>query len=294
MIRILQGFSGRAARVCRAMVLIVAGAMTLTAAASAQEDVELTAEQQGAIDWAQQRGELLYRYDQAAWHGTDAFLADYQADRDGEFMRGYVVVEGEQGRLDAVFFGDFGAGLVEAARYSVDGGTVVSGTYYDEDSRPPLSAKAIRMAEVRQVAFNAMREEELGLCANSAPNTVVLPPDAAGNIEVYVLTPPTSNDSYPLGGHYRFTIDSDDEVSDWRRFLNSCFALQAGPQQDDNGDPVTPTMLVVSHLLDPQPTEVHFFATHYFGLPVAVITVDNDLVWTIGGGRFQGAFAVTP
>lgn len=260
-------------------------------AVSAQEDVDLSPEQESAVQWAQERGELLYRYDQAAWHGTDAFLEDFQAERDGPSMRGYIVVKGDEGRLDTVFFGDFGDGMVEAARYSVDGSEVVSGTYFDEGSRPPLSAEASRMAAMRQVAFEALGREEVGLCADASPNTVVLPPEADGSIEVYVLTPPVSNDAYPLGGHYRVKIDADGEVTDWRRFLNSCFMLRAANQTDEDGNPMEPTMLVVSHLLDPHPTEIHFFATHYFQLPVAVATVDNDIIWTVAGGQFHGAFS---
>lgn len=259
--------------------------------AAAQEEVDLTTEQQQALRWAQERGELLFRYDQAAWHGTDAFLQEYQAERDGPSLRGYIVVEGEEGRLDTVFFGDFGEGMVEVARYSVDGSRVASSTYFDVDSRPPLSAVAQRMAEVRQVAFAALAEEEMGLCANSSPNTVVLPPDGDGSLEVYVLTPPVSADGYPLGGHYRVQIDKDGDVVDTRRFLNSCFMLNAAGQTDEDGEPMEPTMLFVSHLLDPQPTEIHFFATRYFPLPVAVMTVDNNIVWALAGGRFEGAFS---
>lgn len=267
----------------RLVVLAVLGA---AGAVQAQDQVELSAEQLAAVEWAQARGRLLYRYDQAAWHGTDAFLEDFQSERDGPSMRGYIVVKGEGDLLDTIFFGEIDGELREFARYAVDGSEVVAGEYFAAEGRPLLSAHVKRLAHVRQVAIEALVNQGLGLCANAAPNTVVLPPDAAGNIEVYVLTPPVSSDSYPLGGHYRFNIGPDNEVTDWRRFMNSCFEIPMGGMSQDGEEPVGAG---ITHFLDPQPTEIHFLASAYVGLQLHVITTDNRLVWTIVQGETEGA-----
>lgn len=260
----------------------------MPAPAAAQEDKQPTAQMQAAVVFAEQRGRQLYLYDQAAWHGTDRFLEEFDLERDAEFMRGYIVVPGEGDLLDTIFFGDFGDGLVEAARYSVDGSAVVGGGVLPADRRPALSATAQRMAAARQAAIEEMVRGEHGMCADSNPNTIALPPDADGNIEVYILTPPTSNEEYPLGGHYRFEIGPAGEVVAQRRFLNSCFALSSAPR-DEDGETLDPIGLVVSHLLDPQPTEIHVFANLNFPLPLMVMTIENDSLWSIERGDIEYA-----
>ena len=42
-----------------------------------------------------------------------------------------------------------------------------------------------------------------------------------------------------------------------------------------------PAGLMVSHILDETPTEIHVFSTYVAGLPVYVSTVKNDRVWVI-------------
>lgn len=49
-------------------------------------------------------------------------------------------------------------------------------------------------------------------------------------------------------------------------------------------------MLLVSHVLDPWPAEIHFYATRYFPVPVMVVTVDNERRWAIVDGGFVGAY----
>jgi hypothetical protein len=45
--------------------------------------------------------------------------------------------------------------------------------------------------------------------------------------------------------------------------------------------------LVVSHLLDPTPTEIHVFSVFAAKKPIYVITVTNDRIWAaeISGGQ---------
>lgn len=267
------------------IALFLAATLALGPMQSAAQDVDLSPEIQVAVDEAEALGELLYRYDQAAWHGTDAFLEQLNESRDLEIMRGYVIVPGERGRLDAIFFGEMDGQRLEVARYAVEGSRVLQRTYHDPANRPPLSALASRLAMSRQAALDAMiAEDEIGFCADAVPNTIALPPDADNTVDVYILTPPTSNDSYPLGGHYRLTMAADDEVVEWRRFLNTCFDLRlASP--DGNGQ--EPLMTFVTHLLDPQPTEIHFFASRYFTMRMAIGTTDNRLVWFIENGQLQ-------
>jgi hypothetical protein len=258
--------------------LIGIAALALAVPASAQSDVP--AELAAAAAAAEARGQQMYLYDQAAWHATDRFVAEFDLNN-SSFMRGYIVLPRDDGMLDTVFFGEIDGALVEVARYRVEGSEVVAGGVLEAVDRPPLSLLAVRMADARQTALNHASEQEFGLCADARPNTVVLPPDGSGNIAVYILTPQVSNEAYPLGGHFRVDIDPDGKVAASRRFLNSCFMLQM-PRAEGGNSPVA---MVVSHLLDPQPTEIHMFVSRYFGLPIYVGTTANDLLWKVSAGQ---------
>ena len=107
-----------------------------------------------AMRQAAARGRELYLYDQAAWHATDRFREEFDFEN-ASFMRGYVVVPRDDGRLDTVFYGEIDGRLVEVARYTVDGNRVEEGGLLPENARPPLSEIAMRMANARQTAAEA-------------------------------------------------------------------------------------------------------------------------------------------
>lgn len=236
-------------------------------------------EMQVAVRQAQDLGEQLYRYDQAAWHATDTFLEKFDRAKQG-MMRGYIVLPGEGQSLDAVFYGERDGALVEVARYNVAGSKVTGGDFLPIEKQVPLSGLAIRMASARAAALAEAGERKVALCADESPNTIVLPPDAQDRVAVYLMTPPVANDRYPLGGHHRFYIDAASKVTDYRKFTNSCIDLQTkGPKRGD-----LPVMAYFTHLLDPQPTEIHFLATRFLPMPMTLMTVTNKLAWQIRSG----------
>ena len=261
-------------------------AMTFPSApALAQDDDGLSPEMQQSVDWAAQRGWLMFLYDQAAWHGTDAFVADIgRTGFDTSWMRGYIVLHDSDNRLRTVFFGERNGQLVEAASYLVEGSEVVGGGLLEDTKIVPLTPDAVRMAEVRQDALNKMRELEYGLCVNAQPNTIVLPPADDGEITVYILTPSTDNGSYPLGGHYRLTFDREGNLASHRRFLNSCLDLSYGTQDEGS----SPVAAFGTHLLDDHPVEIHFFASRNIPPMLLIGTVENRLMWIIDHGLLQG------
>lgn len=261
---------------------------TLAPATLQAQEIPKDAPHGAEVAAAAATGARLYAFDQAAWHGTDKFVADMEVHGsfDTSWLRGFMVLDGKDGRLDAVFYGEDDGEWLIAARYAVEGSTVLSGGLLEGDARLPLSEDGIRMAQARDTAFQNMRENDYRMCADANPNTVVFPPDADGEIAVYVLTPFVDNDGYPLGGHYRFTIGADDAVRDSRRFLNSCFNVPIGSQQ---GAPEgsSPVGVFVTHLLDEYPTEVHFFASYYVPLTLMVGTVENEVMWSIEDGELE-------
>ena len=86
-----------------------------------------------------------------------------------------------------------------------------------------------------------------------------------------------------MGGHYRFELGADGKVRDSRRFMNTCFDAAFGQAA---GAPAGSTLssIVLSHLLDPQPTEIHVFASYYLPVTLMVATTENRLLWSIRQG----------
>ncbi|MDM7955445.1 hypothetical protein [Blastomonas sp.] len=228
-----------------------------------------------AAKLAEDRGAQIYAYDQAAWHSTDAFLKDVDVSANPS-LRGYIVVPDPDGRLRAIYYATSASGLVAFRSYSM--GTDNSVVRLTADNGSPLSATAMRMIAARETALEYAASNQLGLCANVRPNTVVLPPDSSGKVSVYVMTPQIRTGYVSAGGHYRFDFDSDNQLSSHRKFTNSCLTIPP-PKKGA-------AAFVMNHLLDDQPTEIHAFLSRTVPFPLAIIFQSKDM-WTAHKGRLE-------
>jgi hypothetical protein len=252
------------------LAAIAAFLLRLTCAASAQNPDE-----QRRIDRAEQRGTLLFEIDRAAWVTTDD-LAARVSDPRGAGIRGWTVERDGNGYAVVYYVGE---GDTRAALYRgrVENNRVVSGEVFAEGHRPPLSPIQRRIADARDVAARLDRQP----CTQAHFNITVVPPDSAdAPIDVYALTAQIQ-DVYPFGGHFRMTISPSGQIVAQRAFTNSCLNM---PRQDGRGSPAA---LVVSHLLDPIPTEIHVFMSLSIGLPVYVVTANPQRVWSVEGHQIQ-------
>ncbi|WEK46196.1 MAG: hypothetical protein P0Y56_14430 [Candidatus Andeanibacterium colombiense] len=245
----------------------------------------LAAPYRAQLEEAMRRGREIFLYDQAAWHATDQMLADFNNSPDKR-LRGYVVVPGDTAdKLSVVFFGDVEGKRVEFARYGVEVDKIVSHTMPAEGARPALSPLAERLIAARDTAIQELIAQKYGFCSEARSNYVLLPPGDYGVISAYFLTPQTENGSYPLGGHFRIDIGADGKVVSSRRFMNACFNVDLRNTKDKDGEPITPEAFFVTHLLDPQPTEIHFFESYYIPVEMMIGTTENRLVWDVKQGR---------
>ncbi|ANU08481.1 hypothetical protein [Paraurantiacibacter namhicola] len=241
----------------------------------------ITGEESVQIAFSEQRGRQMYLYDQAAWHATDALLDEVDASAIAN-PRGYVVLERDgDNMLDAVFLQDVDGQMMEFARYTVDGSTVTGGGARLGDPQR-LSPLAVRMAQARVPALAAMVEEEFGLCSDSSPNTLTLPPDEEGNIPFYLLTSTLEEASYPIGGHYLATIDAGGQVVSTTRYMNTCFDLPFGAPDAPEASSARPG---ISYVRGPVPSEIHVFTSFYFPDGYYVITTANNSLWLVEQGR---------
>ncbi|MCB2089766.1 MAG: hypothetical protein R3E18_05080 [Sphingomonadaceae bacterium] len=239
-----------------------------------------------AIAEAERRGRLLWLYDQAAWHATDAMRADIDPSKVAG-AAGYVVIPRDgDAMLDVVFVAERKEALLEFARYTVDVSKVVSGGPVDGDL-PALSPLAERMFKARGPAIEAMVKEKYGLCSRSPANTVTLPPDENDVISFYLLTSTVHDDVYPLGGHYRADVDADNEVVSTRRYMKSCFDIQLPGTSGKMQDGKRPVATMVTYLLGDQPSEIHSFVAHYVPMQMLIITVSNEKTWRVGKDKIE-------
>ena len=229
----------------------------------------MSAEEQTSVQESLDRGLALYQYDQAAWHTTDALMEDV-ADPSGAGITGWVVVPDEQGWL-VTYWRPEGDGYLGVYSALWDG-TEVS----ERKVLPPEEAELSdeQVALIR--AGNVPDAAQLTPCANAPFNKVIMPSgNANGSTLVYFLTPQTSLDSVPMGGHYRFEV-LDGKIVDQREFTKSCLLLPIRREGQE-----APKALVVTHLLDPVPTEIHVFSIFPATMPIYVITPENDKVWAV-------------
>jgi hypothetical protein len=235
---------------------------------------------------ALERGKLMYRYDQAAWHATDSFQADLRkADLDNEKLadlglRGYVVEPAEGELLLTTFFGEKGGQKFAFARYWVAGSEVKRGGILKEGDDRSLSPLATRLTGLRAKALDAAIEAKVTLCSKSPLNSIVLPPEKNGIASAYIMTSTNVAGIYPAGGHYRFDFDAEDKLVSSRPFMKTCFPLDTRSEEGKK-----PEALVLTHLLDPQPTEIHVFVEYNIPVPLYVMTTSNERTWRIDKGR---------
>ena len=259
------------------MRLLIAVAVSLASPAAAQvprlqQPSDSQLEAQLAANLA--RGDLLYEYDQAAWHTTDAMMAAVP-DPLKKLLRGYVIAP-DGNNLRATFYGIENGREVEIYSASWTGKAIVKAVLHSVEPRPVVADESRRLIGARNVALNSAVYETLGFCDEGTPNVAVIPgPSPTDPISVYLMTPQSENGVYPLGGHNRVDV-KDGQIVSKRAFTKSCISLGGGAKENERL-----AMMTITHSLDPVPTEIHAFTVHTSGTSVQVV-LSNGRSYVIG------------
>lgn len=232
------------------------------------------------LDAITSRARTIMQFDRAAWVTSDDLVTRLPASRHSE-IGGWVVTPAARG-VHVDYFGK--DQTAQRALYSADviDGTVQNAKIFPTDALPALGAAAL----AAQKALSAARAElqkhrDWQSCAPAPFNTVILPRQEDGTTPVYFMTPQTRTDLIPFGGHYRIDIAADGSAAGSRAFTKACFNAQIPAQ----GGQQKLEVLVLTHLLDPHPTEMHVFQQAVSGLPLTVATVSNEQQWHVEDGR---------
>jgi hypothetical protein len=230
-----------------------------------------------AIAFAEARGRLLYALDRAAWVATDDFTARVP-DYADQGVRGFIVEPAGDG-YSAIFYGGPADAPVAVYRGDVRNHRVRGREVYPAASRPALTPAQRRLVAARDAAGAANRNRP---CGPNPFNTAVIPPATPdGPIDVYLLTPQPAAGAFSMGGHWRFTVAADGSVSGERAFARTCLVM-GGPGQPAPPPGGRAVGMVVSHLLDPVPTEIHVFTSLAARMPVYVLAGGRN--WRVQGG----------
>lgn len=251
--------------VLRSVLLALVIATSGISAAAAQPD------EAALVAQAQARGKLIHDLDQAAWHSTDVLLKALPRARMAE-IKGWVVEPGEDGSA-VLYYGYDGETPYGVFSAVFRNGKVVSSREIKPaDADRALTPVQQRMALARKVASTAKVQP----CARAAFNTVIVPPASeTGPVEVYLLTPQVKAGEYPFGGHYLITVGSDGAIASTRPFMKSCMTQALPPNA---------VAAMVSHLLDPTPTEIHAWLARWMGKSVYVMVVEPQQLWEVTAG----------
>lgn len=264
----------------------VALALLLSVLSLAPARAEPTEEQTAAAAEAERRGLQMYAYDQAASHATKQFREEVakaggiEALRE-RGLRGYVVEpEGEAWRV--VFYGAKDDRTFALASYAVRDSKVTGGGLIDAGAADELSPLAVRMVAALGKVEGEMKKPGHQVCTPSPPNSLIVPREDGG-LSVYILTSTTDPEIYPAGGHYRFDFDAEGALTGERAFTTGCFSIDF--KKVPKGD--KPPLMVLSHLLDPQPTEIHSFVSQNIPFGIAVLTTANRQLWLAANGKLK-------
>lgn len=237
-----------------ALVLSIFSSPALAQSAPASFDARLAANMA--------RGDLLYAYDQSAWHVTDAML-EAVPEQTQKLMRGYITSPDATG-YRTTFFGEDGDSRFKLYSAVWTGSAITGAQTFPAADRVPLSDEENRLIAAREVATAKM--DDIMVCNNARPNVAVVPGATPNDpVSVYIMTPQTRTNAFPLGGHNRVDV-KDGKVISRRKFTNSCVDFEIA----DHRDKGKPEAMGITHLLDPIPTEIHAFSVHAARLPLYV------------------------
>ncbi len=250
--------------------------------ASADDDApkEIPTGLQAATTRAEFLGRQMYLHDRAAWLATDAMLADERMKPLQSRLGGWVTEPTAHGVRTIFVSSD--ETPVRLFEIEVDEGERLSEATLE--SPEPLTAE--HRAQLR--ARETVRTRDFMQCAKQY-NAVSMP--SAEGLRVYAMPAFEREGLYPLGGYHLFRFEADGvTIADSRKFTNGCITHNETASASADGAKMVGGMY--THLLDPQPTEVHVFVSLYAKLPLTIVTSQNKSMWRVHKGKVEYLYAL--
>lgn len=237
----------------------------------------IPAELQPAVTRAEFLGRQLHLHDRAAWLATDAMLANPRMRTLRDRIRGWLTEPSAHG-IRVIFIDD---GAEPRRLFQIDVDESERLTEPTIEAPEPLGPDLLAQLRARKLVL----AQSFMRCAREY-NAVILP--STDGLRVYLMPAFARRNVYPLGGYHLFETDAaGTKILSSRKFTNGCIELDetakdAPPRKD--GFKAMGTMMF-THLLDPQPSEVHVFVSLYASQPFMLATTENEMLWEVGRGR---------
>lgn len=248
-----------------------------SAVAADETPLAIPADLQAAVTRAEFLGRQLHLHDRAAWLATDAMLADRRMRKLRDKVRGWLTEPSAHG-IRVIFIDD----SAEPRRlFQIDVDESERLTEATIEAPEPLGPDLLAQLRARKLVL----AQSFMRCARQY-NAVTLP--SSDGLRVYLMPAFARRNVYPLGGYHLFETDAaGTKILSSRKFTNGCIELDetakdAPPRKD--GFKAMGTMMF-THLLDPQPSEVHVFVSLYASQPFMLATTENEMLWEVGRGR---------
>jgi len=263
----------------RACLAVAALCVAITAGAETRT-LEIPADYRMAVSTASMRGIAMFMHDTATARASDELMERKVFERDPR-LEGWLTEVVQDRELVVVDFVGTDDGK-PAVLYRVE---VPAG---DSKLRFEAMKPAVPLTDSQQARWTARKlataelEKREDLCARQY-NPVVIYPDPApdGLIHVYLLAATTEAGVVVAGGHFRYDFSPDGKLLESQRaFTKSCFNIEAPDPK--KGKPVA---FMLTHLLDPTPTEIHVFLSRLHGQAIYVMTDAGN--WSVEGGEIR-------
>ena len=231
-----------------------------------------------ALRRAEARGAEIFRHDRAARVATDVLRGlPWELQRR---VQGWVTEDRDGGALLVTFVGLRADGATSALLSLPVTAEGRPGRRLDADPSGALSPAQQAQFRARQLAIGSGFQR-----CSDAYNTVLLPgrADGAAVWHVYLLPGTTRPDVVLAGGTHRIDVNEAGTVIVGRRaFTRACLEL---PNE------AKAAFLMVTHMLDPAPTEIHVFLSLLAGKPLLVATA-NRYAWMVDTGVIRFMYKV--
>lgn len=260
---------------------VIAAAFLMTVRVVGALGADTPGEYLTAVQRNSQLGISLYLHDVAAARASDE-LMDRRIFKKDKRIQGWITDVAE--KLDGIivtFVGEDGGAAKALYRVTIPFGdgkveyqALKPAQPLTESQRARVAARALAIAEFQK------REER---CAESY-NTVVLPIQKPGDpfILVYLLAATDKPNVVMAGGHLRYEVSPDGaHLEGERTFTKACGEFPIGKSNDG----AKPEAMMLTHLLDPTPTEIHSFLSRLHHQQIFVGTTENQLVWLVTEGN---------
>lgn len=196
------------------------------------------------------RGRMLYEYDQAAWHATDAVQVLHPPQ---EFLGMYIARKSDSGVWTVVFghLNDKGDQFLIGCE-ATQGPTVQQFIPKKLDVPRPDTSFYLFAARAIDTAVHDFRGEK-------RPYNLAVLPAASDQFYVYIMPAQTQNGVYPLGGDVRYLLSPDGNTIVERRQLHKAIIENRGDVPKGS----TPTAGYHTHVLSdlPEDTDVFYVLT---------------------------------